>query len=152
MRKDKFMVKDEIKEVEDLLKNYNDMINIIELKELEIKDLEETYCGCEAISYSERSGQTYKFNSSVENEVVDREKRINKLKRELKESITIKRKIEKAVESLNGVDRKVIELRYINKRRLGWKQIASVVNYCEEHCRKRIKTRAISKMIKYILY
>lgn len=146
------MLKEEVKEVEQLLKNYNDMVSIIELKELEIKDLEETYCGCGAISYSERSGQTYKFNSSVENEVVEREKKINKLKLELKESNNMKRKIERAVESLNGVDRKVIELRYINKRRLSWKQIASVVNYCEEHCRKRIKTRAIAQMIQYILY
>ena len=33
------MLKEEIKEVEQLLKNYNDMVSIIELKELEIKDL-----------------------------------------------------------------------------------------------------------------
>ena len=84
------MLKEEIKEVEQLLKNYNDMVSIIELKELEIKDLEETYCGCGAICYSEKSGQTYKFNSTVENEVVDRENRINKLKLELKESIAMK--------------------------------------------------------------
>ena len=49
--------------------------------------------------------------------------------------------------NLNGTERKIIELRYLSKEKLTWKQIANVVGYSEDHCRKGIKLRAINKII-----
>ena len=49
--------------------------------------------------------------------------------------------------NLNGTERKIIELRYLSKEKLTWKQIANVVGYSDDYCRKNIRVRAISKII-----
>ncbi|EJT6481031.1 DUF722 domain-containing protein [Clostridium perfringens] len=144
--------KEEIKEVENILKGYGDLIEDIELIKDKIEELEEEYIGCGAIGYDEFGGATNKFNSSVENEVVSKENRKRELVSKLKEFERLKKRIDKAVNSLVGVDREVIELKYINKRLIGWKEIAYTVDYSESHCRKRIKPRALKHMIKFILY
>ena len=144
--------KEEIKEVESILEGYGDLVEDIELIKDKIEELEEEYRGCGAIGYEEASGVTNKFNSSVENEIMVKENRKRELISKLRECERLKKRIDKAVNSLTGVDREVIELKYINKRLIGWKEIAYTVDYSESHCRKRIKPRALKHMIKFILY
>lgn len=144
--------KEEIKEVENILKGYGELVEDIELIKDKIEELEDEYQGCGAIGYDETTAATNKFNSTVENEVVAKEKRIKELNVRLVELKRLKKRIDKAVNSLKGVDKEVIELKYINKRLIGWKEIAYTVDYSESHCRKGIKTRALKHMVKFILY
>lgn len=144
--------KEEYKEVEDILKGYRELLDRIETIKEEMRELKEFYLGCGAIEYGECTGPTYKFNSSVENEVVDKEKRLAQLNIELTRCTILKNRIDNAVSKLEDVDKKVIEYRYINKRSLGWKEIAFAINYSESHCRNRIKPRAIKSMIRHIIY
>ncbi|MDT9337840.1 hypothetical protein P3F01_15885 [Clostridium perfringens] len=144
--------KEEVKEVENILKGYRDLLIDIDITELRIAEVEEEYRGCEGIEYRETTGATNKFNSTVENEVMNKEQRLVGLKNKLDRLKREKRRIDRAVNSLEGVDKVVIELRYINKRSVGWKSVANSIGYCENHCMKRIKPRALECMIKFLLY
>lgn len=69
------------------------------------------------------------------------------LNRKLNKYIRFKNVIDMCLNNLNVTERKVIELRYLSKEKLTWKQIANVVGYSEDYCRKEIKFRAINKII-----
>ncbi|MBY0756931.1 hypothetical protein K5V21_16035 [Clostridium sardiniense] len=76
-----------------------------------------------------------------------KEEELLNLNNDLNKAIRLKNMLDICIDSLNGVDKKVIELRYLSKEKLTWKQIASIVSYSECHCMKRIKPRAIKKMV-----
>lgn len=69
------------------------------------------------------------------------------LNRKLNKYIRFKNAIDMCLKNLNRTERKVIELRYLSKEELTWKQIANMAGYSEDYCRKEIKTRAINKII-----
>ena len=69
------------------------------------------------------------------------------LNKQLNKYIRFKNVIDMCLNNLNVTERKVIELRYLSKEKLTWKQIANMVGYSEDYCRKEIKTRAINKII-----
>ncbi|APC42704.1 hypothetical protein A7L45_13815 [Clostridium estertheticum subsp. estertheticum] len=81
--------------------------------DLEIDQME--YVGCSGISYEEKSAPTNSFNSSVENEVVSREKRIATLKDSKRETLIKINKIDNALETLEPRDLDIIKLRYFDK-------------------------------------
>lgn len=145
------MEKEEYLKAEELLAGYGGLIEEIDWLKSNIEDLEDEFEGCTSIEIT-TGGATNKFNSIVENEVIAKEDKLKTLNFKLYENLRLKKKIDRAVEKLKGVDREVIELRYINKRVLGWKEIAYTVRYSETYCRKKIKQRAIKKMAKYIVY
>lgn len=144
--------KEEYGEAEKLLESYGELVEEIDWLKSNIEDLEDEFEGCTSIEITTGSGATNKFNSIVENEIITKEDKLKTLNIKLYENLRLKKKIDRAVEKLKGVDREVIELRYINKRVLGWKEIAYTVAYSETYCRKKIKQRAIKKMAKYIVY
>ena len=144
--------KDLFRKTEGILYSYNDLLNDIDLVREDIKIVEEEYKGCTGIQYGEKRSATNKFVSSVEDEIIIKEKELKALKRKLNSMIRLKNRINTAVNKLSGVDRKIIELRYINKSTLGWNQIGRVVKFSEVHCRQRIRPRAIRKMMTTILY
>lgn len=140
------------REAEGTLYGYNDLIDKIDLLRSEIKIMSGEYKGCGGISYEEKGTPTNAFKSVVENELVNKERLLAEMHKDLDKSIMLKNRIDIAVESLDEPDKKVIELRYINKRKLSWNQIASIVNFSEVHCMTRIRPRAIKKMINIIFY
>lgn len=140
------------RKTEAILYDYNNLALRIDLLKAEIKDMEETYQGCGAISYEERTQATNKFNSSVENEIIQKEKELRALKLDLNNKIKLKRRIDGAVQGLKDEEKKLIELRYINKRSLSWNQIAFVLKYSQEYCRKDIRRKAINKIGDTIFY
>lgn len=144
--------KEEYSKAEELLEGYGELVEEIDWLKSNIEDIEDEFEGCTSIEITTGSGATNKFNSIVENEIISKEDKMKMLNVKLYENLRLKKKIDRAVEKLKGVDREVIELRYINKRVLGWKEIAYTVSYSETHCRKKIKQRAIKKMAKYIIY
>lgn len=146
------MDKNLFRKTEAILYDYNNLALKIDLLKAEIKDIEETYEGCGSISYEERTQATNKFNSSVENEVLEKEKLLKINKIDLNNKVTLKRRIDSAVQGLKDEERKLVELRYINKRQLSWNQIAFVLKYSQEYCRKDLRKKAINKIGDTIFY
>lgn len=140
------------RKTEAILYDYNNLALKIDLLKAEIKDIEETYQGCGSISYEERTQATNKFNSSVENEILEKEKLLKVNKIDLNNKVTLKRRIDSAVQGLKDEERKLVELRYINKRQLSWNQIAFVLKYSQEYCRKDLRRKAINKIGDTIFY
>lgn len=140
-------------ETEDLLKNYNNIVSMIELFKKEIEIYEKEYEGCGAISYEEKTGATNKFNSSVENEIIRRERHIAKIKERLAEKMLLKNRIDCAIASLKiQEERDLIKLRYINSPQISWGNVARHLGYDKDHCRKKIAPRAIRKIANFIFY
>ena len=100
------------KATEYYLYNYKSMKAEIKNIDLEIEQME--YVGCSGISYEEKSSPTNSFSSSVENEVVSREKRIVILNQSRRETLMKINKIDNALETLEPRDLDIIKLRYFD--------------------------------------
>ena len=146
------MDKELFRKTEGILYDYNNLVTRIELLKLDIADIKEEYKGCGSIDYKEKTGATNKFNSSVENEVIGREKELITYYKELNKKVSLKRKIDAAIENLKDEEKKLVELRYTNKRTLSWNQIAYVLKYSQEYCRKDLREKIIKKIADTIFY
>ncbi|WP_279512388.1 DUF722 domain-containing protein, partial [Clostridium perfringens] len=125
------------KKTENLLRNYNTLETEIKLIEAEIKDIQESYTGCGAIGYNEKSGPTNKFSSMVEDEVIRKEKYLFYLKRDLDYKVRLKRRIDLAIQTLRTKEEKdLIRLRYINQPKVSWGTVARHLKYNKDYCRK----------------
>lgn len=134
-------------ETQDLLLSYKiKKIEIMNL-ELEIEDLIAEVDGVKAVQYRESTSKTYKFNSSVENEILERESEINKMLKEKRKKEILIEKVDNAMSSLNKDERDIIELRYFNKE--SWNTIGATINKDANYCGKlgRIAINKISKLI-----
>ena len=100
------------KATEYYLYNYKSMKAEIKNIDLEIEQME--YVGCSGISYDEKTSPTNQFSSSVENEVVSREKRIVILNQSRRETLMKVNKIDNALETLEPRDLEIIKLRYFD--------------------------------------
>lgn len=136
------------KKTEWLLYNYKKIKAEIKNIEIEIEDIKNTYVGANAIDTSQEStSETYKITSTVENEILDKERRIEYL-----ESIKFSKenqikKVDNALEILTEEDRKLIELRYFE--RVPNYKVAQRFDMTEEGCSAR--KRRIIENIKDIL-
>jgi RNA polymerase sigma factor (sigma-70 family) len=136
------------KKAEWLLYNYKKLKAEIKNIDIEIEDIKNTYVGVSAIDISKDNlSKTYKITSIIENEILDKERRIERL-----ESIKLKKenqvkKVDNALEILNEDDRKIIELRYFE--RIPNYKVAQRFNMTEEGCSAR--KRRIVENIKDIL-
>lgn len=103
------------KKTEAMLYNFNKTKAEIKNTDLDLEVLRGEFDGVGAVVYEERTGPTNRFNSSVENEVIDRDKKIEKMLKDkrLKEIEILK--IENAIESLTQRERDIIEMRYFKK-------------------------------------
>ncbi len=146
------MDKELFRKTEGLLYDYNNLVTQIELLKMDIEDMKREYAGCGAIEYKEKTGGTNKFNSSVENEVLEKERILKAYSSDLSRKIRLKRRIDAAIENLKHEERKLIELRYTNKRKLSWEQTAYILNFNEDYCRKELRPEIIKKMADMIFY
>lgn len=118
------------KATEAMLYNYNAMNAEIRNIDLEIEELQNEYNGPAPISYEEKSTLTNKFNSNVENEVVNKDFKPGQLeKRKHKLEIQIK-KIDNALNILDSRSLEIIKLRYFYK--INNRDIAEKLNLTEE--------------------
>ncbi|WP_050608241.1 hypothetical protein [Clostridium niameyense] len=132
--------------IEKILNEYTTLINEIKNLELNIEEVEKDYKGIGAISYSEKTGQTFKINNSVEEEVINKEERIKYLKRIKRAKEIEVEKVNNALEVLNEKERRIIELKFFNERKKSWTNVSRRMDMCEAWCRN-LKNRAIKKMI-----
>jgi RNA polymerase sigma factor (sigma-70 family) len=118
------------KATEAMLYNYNAMHAEIRNIDLEIEELQNEYNGPAPISYEEKSTLTNKFNSNVENEVINKDFKPGQLeKRKHKLEIQIK-KIDNALNILDPRSLEIIKLRYFYK--INNRDIAEKLNLTEE--------------------
>lgn len=111
--------------VEGMLYNYKKTKVEIKNIELDIEELSNDYNGVGAITYTERTGTTNKFNSSVENEIINKEKKLQYL-RAFKRSKEIQvERIDNMLSILTDDEYKLIELRYFKK--LQFKEIGEML-------------------------
>jgi len=136
------------KKAEWLLYNYKKLKAEIKNIEIEIEDIKNTYVGVSAIDTSQEStGETNKISSTVENEVLDKERRIEYLESIKSSKENQIKKVDNALEILTEEDRKLIELRYFE--RVPNYKVAQRFNMTEEGCSAR--KRRIIENIKDIL-
>lgn len=131
--------------IEDLLKNYRKNKFKINDIDIEIEEIQKTFEGVRGLNISqEKVGPTNKFNSDVENEIINKEKRIEQLKQtKIKLQTEIKR-AENLLNYLEGRNEKVIRFRYIDG--LNWNKISERLEISEPTCRK-VKNDSIKELI-----
>ncbi|MGE5627813.1 MAG: RNA polymerase subunit sigma, partial [Solirubrobacterales bacterium] len=132
-----------------MLYNYRTTKAEIKNIAIEIEELKNDYIGCSSISYEEKSAPTNQFNSSVENEVQNKEHQIQKLER-LKHSKELQiEKIDNALEGLNDNRLKeIVIMKYFDKLQNG--KIAHKFDLTEEWICK-LRSDAIEKISNMIL-
>ena len=142
--------KNTFRKTEAILYDYPQLEAEIRCLELEINNIKNNYEGCGAIGYEERTQATNKFNSSVENEIINKEKEIRKLNIDLNNKRTLKDQIDSTVERMDDNERKLIELKYTNRNKLSWNQVSYILGFNVDYVRKEIRQGAINKLGKTI--
>lgn len=134
------------------LYNYKDLDIKIKSIDIDIEMLKNDIT-LKAISYEEKSGPTNAFSSSVENEVIRREEVVQEeINRLLKDKLLFqkrKAKIENALDILTKEERKLVEMRYFEKKRKEWVEIGLTLNIDKDHCCK-VRNKIINKLSYYI--
>lgn len=119
------------KKTEAMLYDYNKTKSEIKNIDLDLSLLKSDIGGVGAIVYEERTGSTNKFKSSVENEVISREIRIQKLEQvKLIKLIEIE-KIDNALSNLTPREYSIIKMKYFDKEKNRY--IAAKLDLTEEY-------------------
>lgn len=118
------------KKVESMLYNYKNTQAEIKILKRDLEILENDYKGTSAISYDEKTQSTNSFSSTVENEVIKRAERIQKLRNKIRLKEIEIENIDDALETLNPDDKLFVVERYFNKR--SNKYVASLLNIVEQ--------------------
>lgn len=134
------------RKTEAILYSYPELEAEIKCLELEINNIKNNYEGCGAIGYEERTQATNKFNSTVENEIINKEKELKKLSIELNNKRTLKDQIDNTVERMSDNERKLVELKYTNRNKLSWNQVSYILGFNIDYVRKEIRQDAINKL------
>lgn len=135
------------KKVEGILYNYKSIKAEINSIKIEIEYIQSQYEGISGISYEEKTGPTNKFNSSVENEITNKENMVIRLKRELSKKESLIKKVDNAINTLNETERKVIEMKCFE--RLQYKYIEQRLSINKDYACE-LKRKSIEKMISLI--
>lgn len=138
---------DKFKIVEAMLYNYKNTIAEIKILKKDLEILENDYRGTGGISYEEKSGPTNAFNSSVENEVIKRAEKIQRLKHKIRLKEIDVEKIDAVLEALNDNDKYLIQEYYMNNNQL--KFISSEIGLAESYA-SAYKSNLINKIVNII--
>jgi len=132
------------RKTEAILYNYNKVKAQIKNIELDIESIKNEFNGPGAIGYEERTQSTNRFNSSVENEVVNREIEVNQLERYKRQKEIELLKVDNAIGSLTEREKVIIEMRYFKK--YNNRMIAAKLDLTEEYiC--TIKKAAVNQIL-----
>ncbi len=133
-------MQDKFKKMERTLYDYRRLNTFITNLDIEIGRLKNDIC-LQGISYEDKGSPTNAFSSSVENEVIRREKfnesEIHRLQRIKADKVALNAKIYNALKDLDNIETKLIELRYLSKDRSSWIAIGSKLNFTANHCQEK---------------
>lgn len=99
--------------VEGLLYDYKNTLASIENLKLQIEEME--YVGCKGVSYGERTQSTNAFSSSVENEMLDRQRRQDEIADRIFMLNNMVRRVANALGTLSSRELEIIKLKYFEK-------------------------------------
>lgn len=138
--------KELFKKVEARLFAYKDLQ--IQINELNLRLEEETedYRGCGAICYDEKSSPTFSITSSVENEIVSREKRINRIKKLIDTKIIEKKRIENALTCLDIIETEFVNKYYNHRGKISMNYIAMSMHMDRSSC-YRMREEVVYKLM-----
>lgn len=143
------MANNSFKKVEAMLYNYKNTIAEIKILKRDLEIIENDYKGPGGISYDERSSPTNAFSSTVENEVIKRAEKIQRLKRVIRLKEIEVENIDDAIESLTDDEQTLIKQRYFHKRK--YKEIARELNITEDILKGYRRTNVINKLISKLI-
>ena len=113
---------------------------------LEVERVANSYRGCGGFVFEERTSNTYKITSSVENEIIMKEEKIEALNRQIKSLEIEVAKIENALTILTETERNIVELQYFKQLRN--KDVAQHLLYTEQYyayLKKTIRDKLIEQ-------
>lgn len=131
--------------IEDILKRINTIKLEIEKLKIEKLEVESNYDGVGSVGYTE--GRSTLTSSTVENEVLRKEKKIEQINKLIFSKEIQLKKINIAINSLREIKKKVIEERYIKEKQ--WKVIAEELSITESRC-FQIRIEAIKEMCNFL--
>ncbi len=132
------------KKTEWTLYNFKRLKESIEDLQLEIEEIKIDTDGVRSIRYDrEKTSPTYKITSSTEDEVIRKIERIERLEKQIAKNKIKIQKIDRALNSLDEVEREIIEGKYLEG--MQWWEIAESVKYSARWCNEKRK-RAIEKI------
>ncbi len=132
-------------ETEEKLRNFNFTKARIEAINQELELLENEIIGYRSPRYNDDIKSKTNEIFGIDDYLVQREKKKQKLLSERRKKDCEIKKIENSLEVLNAAELKIIQFRYLNKNILTWDKIAIKVGYCVSHC-KNLKEKAINKI------
>lgn len=142
------MIDNNYRKIEGMLYSYRKTQAEIDNMKLKIKEIEKDYKGTGSISYEEKGSPTNAFNSSVENEILSKEKEINSILKEVKFKEIQLEKIDNAIGALANREKSIIYMKYFDRKTS--RDISAKLNLTEVHvC--RLKKRIINSLIPIIL-
>lgn len=111
---DNKLSKEQIKKIERLLSKYNKIPLMIKKLELEMEMINNNYSGIKGKSNNQiaAGSRTNEVNSSVESEVLNKERRIDCIKKKIETLKFDKAMVEIALESLTEVEKGIISDKY----------------------------------------
>lgn len=123
--------------VEGKLYNFNAMKVDLNSYKIDLEYLNKEYEGCRGKSYSNITSKTNSIYSSVENELIRKEKRKEMLELKITEKERQIRKIENALALLDDEELQLVKLRYFSDRMkpLSWLAIGQEMLYSDKKCR-----------------
>ncbi|WP_027640125.1 hypothetical protein [Clostridium cadaveris] len=139
---------DEFRRVEAMLYNYKNTLAEIKILKRDLEILENDYRGTGAISYEEKTGKTNAFSSEVENEVIKRVEKIQRLKNKIRLKEIEIENIDDAIESLLDDEQLLVKERYFNKK--SNKYVANLFNVAEQTACD-YKSKVINKLMPLLI-
>ena len=140
------------KETEYYLYNHKNLEALNNITDTKIEALKNDV-SLRALTYSEKTGATNKFNSDVENETLRREEinepQIEALKKEKIKRNFIAQIVDNFLNTLDSDQKKIIELRYFSKPKQSWTQISLETNRSVAQCirERSMMVEQLAKMI-----
>lgn len=124
--------------VEGKLYNFKSMKVELNSYKIDLEYLNKDYEGCRGQSYSGiTSSKTNSLYSSVENELIRKEKRKERLQSKITEKERQIRKIENALELLKEEEKRLVSFRYFSNRKKApsWLDVGEEIGYSDKKCR-----------------
>lgn len=113
--------------VEGMFYNYEDLKKEIGYFEEEIEFVKQDYIGCESIEYSERVQTSTNISSSIEREILQKQKQIDYLEKQKSKKERDLKRIERAKSNFNREEEEMFKIRYLLKIK-DWKIYSDKMN------------------------
>ena len=127
---------DKFKNTEGLLYSYNSLKVKIKNLKLDLENIE--FEDLQAVQYDhDKLSETNAFSSSVENNVISKEKQIQIINKKIRYYQNTIAKIDNALENLSDSEQKLVEMRYLRSEPCPWMQIAREMQLEVTNCYKR---------------